>query len=430
MDLTTRETIQFTALSVFSENMVTARQRIETMNAQLRDPSTNSTTKAAIHNNLRGSIQTYDSFRMKQAKKKHEVLQSLYAKYPELDQDEIERCLSIAVNEYEMEERRSNLQIYNSIEEITEIRIPVYSAPSPTRKDMAVLLVYFNACSYKKLAQNLCLVYQTLLRAGIPVFLVEHCFKDQVPLFPENGQTIFNTRSDSYMFYKENLQNWLMSKVPAEYTKFFMMDCDLLFEKPSWYNDVSVLLDKYDIVQPFQEGVWLDSDLKTSIAKRTGFVYSNTKGKTLDLSKHHPGFTWAFRRDFIESKGIYDLNIMGSGDVILGYSALQKPFEWNLDMEWSVKYYKDYYESFNGVKTTYYSQTIYHLWHGERIRRLKDNSVRYNGFIKLCKEYNVCKKEDIFEVNASGIYEYILDKRESCNNIILDYFKGRNEDGI
>jgi hypothetical protein len=107
MDLKTKEDVQFAALSVFSENLVKARQRIETMHAQLRDPATDSATKAALHNNLRGSIQAYDSFRMRQAKKRQEVLQSLYTKYPDLDQGEIERFLDAAVNEYELIERNS-----------------------------------------------------------------------------------------------------------------------------------------------------------------------------------------------------------------------------------------------------------------------------------------------------------------------------------
>lgn len=107
MDLKTKEDVQFAALSVFSENLVKARQRIETMNAQLRDPATDTITKALLHNNLRGSIQAYDSFRMRQAKKRQEVLQSLYTKYVDLDQGEIERFLDAAVNEYELIERNS-----------------------------------------------------------------------------------------------------------------------------------------------------------------------------------------------------------------------------------------------------------------------------------------------------------------------------------
>jgi conjugal transfer/entry exclusion protein len=105
MDLKIREDIQFHAVSVFSENIVTARRRIDAMNAQLRDPATDLATKAALHNNLQGSIQAYDSFRIKQAKKKQEVLEALYAKYSGLDKGDIQRFLDATINTYEMDHK-------------------------------------------------------------------------------------------------------------------------------------------------------------------------------------------------------------------------------------------------------------------------------------------------------------------------------------
>jgi hypothetical protein len=420
------------ALSAFSESLVKARQRIDTMNAKLRDPATNSMTKAALHNNLRGSIQAYDSFRIKQAKKKQEVLHALFTRYPQLDQDEIERCLDSALNEYEIEERNSNQPNFKPKDGYVEIAIPAYSKPRSTRQDMAVLLVYFNACSYKKLAQNLCLVYQTLKRAGIPVFLVEHCFKDQVPLFPENGSTIFNTRSESYMFYKENLLNWLIPKVPAQYTKFFMMDCDLFFEKESWYNDVSVLLDTHDVVQPFKSALWLDSDLTTFTLKRDGYIYTNTLGEKPDLVRHHPGFAWAFRRDFIEPKGIYDLNIMGSGDTIISTSIIQKqnlenPWE-KYSPSWMLEKYKEYYKLFENTKCTFYDQTVFHLWHGSNNNR--NYCKRHEDFQKICLELNIVDMDGLFSLNTYGVYEFNPQIREKINEIFLTYFQSRQEDGI
>jgi len=431
MDLKIKEDIQFTALSVFSESLVKARQRIDTMNAQLRDPKTDPMTRAAVHNNIRGSIQAYDSFRIKQAKKKQDVLQKLYAKYPELDQEEIERCLSMAVNEYEKEERNSNQLIFKPEDEFIEITIPAYSKPSSTRQDMAVLLVYFNPCSYKKLAQNLCLTYHNLTSAGIPVFLVEHCFGDQVPLFPENGTTIFNTRSDSYMFYKENLLNWLMPKVPAQYTKFFIMDCDLLFEKLTWYNDVSLLLDTYDVVQPFQDSIWLASDLKTIHFRRPGIVYASTIEQP-NLGKHHPGFAWAFRRDFIEPKGIFDLNILGSGDTNIAAAVLQKELsspEWKENSpDWMLDKYTEYYKLFENTKVTFYSQIVYHLWHGSRPNR--SYCSRYRGFKEICLDNIMVQMDGLFSFNSYGLFEFNGNARHELNTIFLTYFQSRQEDSI
>jgi hypothetical protein len=432
MDLKTKEDIQFHALSVFSEGLVRARAHIQVINEKIRNPSTETNIKATLHATLRNSMQSYDSLRIKQAKNKQNVLKVLFGKYPSLDQDDIQKCLDMAVNDYETEEYNSNPVIYTTKEDAKEqatITIPIYTQPA-AKQDMAVLLVYFNACSYKKLAQNLCLVYQTLVRSGIPVYLVEHCFKDQVPLFPENGTTIFNTRSESYMFYKENLLNWLMPKVPAQYTKFFMMDCDLFFEKESWYDDVSALLDTHDVVQPFQTAVWLGSDLKTIILKRDGVVYINTVEEPA-LARHHPGFAWAFRRDFIESKRIYDINIMGSGDTIIGAAVLQKDILSNIwrqnSSEWMLEKYKAYYKSFENTRVCFYKEDVYHLWHGSKKNREYD--TRYESFQKFCLDHNIVEQDDLFS-SRNGIYEFKPEIRDEINAIFLKYFESRSEDGI
>jgi hypothetical protein len=220
--------------------------------------------------------------------------------------------------------------------------------------------------------------------------------------------------------------------VPAQYTKFFMMDCDLLFEKTTWYNDVSVLLDTHDVVQPFKYAVWLDSDLKTIVLKRASYIYINALGEEPHLAKHHPGFTWAFRRDFIEPKGIYDLNIMGSGDTIIATSIIQKqnlknPWE-KYSPSWMLEKYKEYYKLFENTKCTFYDQTVFHLWHGSNNNR--KYCKRHEDFQKTCLELNIVDMDGLFSLNTYGVYEFNPQIREKINEIFLTYFQSRNEDGI
>lgn len=428
MDLKIKEDIQFEAFSVFSETHVKARENIVHLRNKIADSNTDINHIGRLQQSLDNAMKLYNHLRIQQNLNKKSLLNKLYEKYPEINADEIRQVVEAAINDYENEYK--NCFILNSngnIErETVEITIPVYA--KPTRSDMAVILVYFNACEYKKLAQNLLLTYQSLVRADIPVFLVEHCFRDQVPLFPENGTTIFNTKSESYMFYKENLINWIMPKIPEQYTKFYMMDCDLLFEKATWYDDVSVLLDSHDIVQPFKTAIWLDSDLNTINLKRESFTYIASKNEQLVLDKHHPGFAWAARREFIEPLGIFDLNVLGSGDVVFGFSAVQNKYNWNINIEPLIQYHKSYYESFKNVKTTFYSQIVYHLWHGSAYNR--GRNTRYEHFNTLCKDNNLKKKEDIFYINSQGIYEFNKSVSNEFNDIIFNYFKSRNEDGI
>jgi hypothetical protein len=227
-----------------------------------------------------------------------------------------------------------------------------------------------------------------------------------------------------------------MPKVPAQYTKFFMMDCDLLFEKPTWYNDVSQLLDKYDVVQPFQFAVWLDSDLKGITLKREGVVYINSLGEKPNLGRHHPGFAWAFRREFIEPKGIYDLNVLGSGDTVIGAAVLQKSILSDLwkrnSSDWILENCADYYKLFEDTKVTFYSQSLYHLWHGSRKNREyhTNNNNRYQLFHNVCLEHTIVAKDELFILNSNNLYEFNPSIRDKMNNILLTYFQSRQEDGI
>ena len=393
---------------------------------KLNNPSISMNETHILHKDLENAIKQYENLRNQQIIDRHNDLSAIYKKYPVMNTYGLRPALDAVINKYD------NLNIgEEDSNESVSISIPVYA--KPTRLDMAVILVYFNACEYKKLAQNLLLTYQTLVRADIPVFLVEHCFKDQVPLFKENGTTIFNTKSDSYMFYKENLINWLFKKIPEQYTKFYMMDCDLIFENIGWYDDVSALLDTHDIVQPFQTAIWLDSDLKSINLKKSSFTYSYINKLQYSLSLAHPGFVWAARREFIEPIGIFDLNILGSGDTIFATSALQIDSNnienlWITYANWCIPYYEDYYLKFNNIKTTYYSQNIYHLWHGSKTNR--GYNTRYQDFNIICSKYGIQTKDALFELNSYGLYEYKSEYRGEFNEIIINYFKSRNEDGI
>jgi hypothetical protein len=436
MDTEIEKAIMSEALSVLSKPLVNAKKELNEIRKMLHNPKTKANDMAALRSKLAYITRQFDLARMSQLQLKQTTIHSLQQIYPDLQLANIGRALDKGLAFYEEEYMRRLLEkkpiLGHYATERVSLTIPaVYS--KPVKSDMAVLLVYFNACSYKNLERNLRLTIKSLEDAEIPVFLVEHLFKDQEPIFPENGTTVFNTRSDSYMFYKENLLNWLMPKVPAQYTKFYMMDCDLIFEKATWYDDVSALLDTHDVVQPFQEAVWLRSDLKTVMAKRLGFAYGNCLGHNLNLSDYHPGFVWAFRRDFIEPIGMFDFNILGSGDTILASAAIQKK---NLESYWRKYNIEDncnctysYINQFNKVRTTYYpNQIVYHLWHGS-IKNRKYHE-RYQLLQSHCLENNISTYKELFELNTYGLYEYNTKIREVLNNTLLDYFQRRDEDGI
>ena len=433
--------IEAEAHAIHSMPMVNAKKELNKIQGMMMDPKIAVNAKAILQTKRGPLVQRMTALRLEFMKVKEAKINELAEKYQGIDKSEIatylEGCLADCESENCMgfarviKERPLDSKLVNYLPEQVTLSIPaVYE--KPTKSDMAVLLVYFNACSYKNLERDLRLTYQSLVDAEIPVFLIEHLFKNQEPIFPENGTTIFNTRSDSYMFYKENLLNWLMPKVPAQFTKFYTMDCDLIFSSPRWYDDVSSLLDTHDVVQPFEKAIWLKSDLKTVDLKRLGIAYGDNIADTLNLSTHHPGFAWAFRREFIEPIGIFDLNVLGSGDSILASSIIQNntiDTIFNIYLKLLEGYFKNYYESFNNTRQTYYKQEVYHLWHGNQTNRWSSKN-RYEQFQDLCKNNNITQKGDLFQENSYGIYEYRESIRDDFNKILLDYFQSRDEDRI
>ena len=209
------------------------------------------------------------------------------------------------------------------------------------------------------------------------------------------------------------------------------MDCDLVFEKETWYDDVSVLLDTHDVVQPFHTAIWLRSDLKTiDMTKKSIVAAKGDKKQSLQFI--HPGFAWAFRRDFIEPKGIFDLNIMGSGDCIIASSVVRSDVNnvnWKKNIPyWIVEKYDEYFKLFEENKATFYQQSIYHLWHGSiNNRAYNERNTEYN---KACLKHGITHIDELFILNDDGLYEFNPLLRDSMNKIIFKYFQSRDEDGI
>ncbi|NBO70969.1 hypothetical protein EBV26_10870 [bacterium] len=104
MDIRTQEDIQFHALDVFSANLVKARMNIISLRESIKNPDTDVNVVATQHRALDSAMKQYDQARMIQAKKKHEVLQTLIKKYPSLNDMLISNCLDTAIMEYEKRE--------------------------------------------------------------------------------------------------------------------------------------------------------------------------------------------------------------------------------------------------------------------------------------------------------------------------------------
>ena len=280
-------------------------------------------------------------------------------------------------------------------------------------KDMAICLVIFNPTKSKKLISNYWKMIEKLEPLKLPVFTLELVFNDNAPELPN----AFHVHGSSYMFHKERLCRLLEERVPKQFKKLAFMDADLVYDDPKWYSETSKLLNSYDVVQMFEDAHWMNNAFTEPILRRKSTLFMEEK---IYNHKHHPGFAWAFRREWYNKVGYFDWAISGSGDTLSSAKWLMKTLPANFQ-SLPKPMFREYIKFFDKPtpKITYLKGIdVFHLYHGSRKNR------QYTERHKLLDT-----PEDIralIKINKEGVYEW-RDKKK-WNPIFFKYFMDRKDD--
>jgi len=299
----------------------------------------------------------------------------------------------------------------------------------PTVKDTAVMLAFYNPAKFKRLLRNILYVIKSLKDKNIPYFVIECVFNGAAPEIPDATMVV---KSNSYMFYKEQLNNKLETVIPEQYTKLVCMDGDIMFDTPDWLDQVSLALDNYDIIQPFSEACWLVPDNTRIRSKKPSYAVGLTRNvinSDASINMFHPGFAWAFKRDtFRKLGGFFPRAIVGNGDSLFAFNFLKDgiPQYWmdnvlNTDNRIILDAWPPYNENFKKVnpKLGFINNKALHLFHG--VTQNRQYRTRYKTMSPLFKG----KWDDQININSDGLFEFKLPEINASN---LKYFKGRNED--
>ena len=298
----------------------------------------------------------------------------------------------------------------------------IYIQPKAT--DTAILIAFFNPAPFKRSLKNLLYVMKTLRDEKIPHFVVECVFFDRAPEVPGAHLVL---RSNSLMFYKENLLNLLEKTVPPQYTKLVLMDGDIIFGAPDWVDQISQKLDATDIIQPFSDACWLYPDNTRIRCKKNSYGFAIAT-KAIDDSvppnKFHPGFAWAMKRSVFKAiGGLYDKAIAGNGDVMFAFSLLN-----GISSAYISRYapcildtWREYNEKVQSLKPVvgYLTMDAYHLFHGLGYNR------QYNSRHEIIKGKLKLGWDSVVYTNASGLYEF---KEKGLSDALHQYFLDRAED--
>jgi len=304
--------------------------------------------------------------------------------------------------------------------------------------DLCILTTYFNPNSYQTKLRNYERFRGVLERSHLPLFTVECAFGDQP--FSLQGPRVLRLRTTDVMWQKERMINIGVSALPQEYTKIAWLDCDILFENPMWAPLVSQLLDRVQLVQPFDQFIRLprgdEFRRKIAIHRANSASFAAVYASAPTMHRHgdflqhgHTGFAWAARRDLLEKHGLYDACIAGSGDHMiahaacgdwespcvlneLGFSGQRKHFR-----KWASGFFRDVQG-----RMTFVPGSILHLWHGEMDNR------RYAERTLQLASFQFDPEKDI-RIGSSGLLEWNSHK-PALHRWAVRYFSTRKEDGV
>jgi hypothetical protein len=297
--------------------------------------------------------------------------------------------------------------------------------------DIEIVIAFFSPCNYRRPRQNMLRVAEKIARAKYPTLVVEAIFPGAEPLVlpAEIRHKQIHVGHLSALFLKENLYNLALADTTQ--SKIVFMDNDIEFSDPYWLNKTATLLDTHDAVQPFDVCYWLDDTNTKYTREKLNCVQPILEKTTLSGARHHPGFVWAFRRDFLTAVGgFYDMHPFGGGDTAFWYSLVtdNPPDDllkfWGRTNEYfaETKMYKEYrqrIQAFSPRLNYIAGNVLRHFWHG---------TIDNRQYVSRNLRYMPELQDGDFPLrrNSDGILEWLNPAHaDTC----LEYFRSRKEDG-
>lgn len=207
--------------------------------------------------------------------------------------------------------------------------VPAFAGPAEQYTSVdafCVILPFFNPLGYKTRVKNFGKVAKSLNRSGVFWRGIECAFGDSPFTLPA-ADNIMRVRSQSVLWQKERLLNLLIPSLPDRFTKVAWLDADVLFSNPHWIPETCDALEEYPVVQPFVEAVRIPPDpftAPTPAESLVSFAYlyqldpDGVLGPTY-WNHGHTGYAWAGQRDWMESFGLYDACLSGTGDHLMAH---------------------------------------------------------------------------------------------------------------
>lgn len=305
--------------------------------------------------------------------------------------------------------------------------------------DTWVVTTYFNPCRYATRYANFVAFLKGMEAVGANVLIVELTEGASEVLPHVGGQVhVLGFNGNAAIWQKERLINLARVRLPPSCTKIVWADADILFEDPQWLFKTSAMLETKMVVQPFSHAVNLSRSGHTDGDVAGGdevesfssvFARSPEPAQKYTFKSHgHTGYAWAARRELLQTTGLYDACMTGSGDHLMAHA-----FSGTVDSAcvsttlgggaharhfhaWAARAGR-----FVDGRLGAIEGRVFHLWHG----RTEDR--RYHERNQTFKRFSFDPERDL-QATESGLWEWAGSAAE-IKAWSHDLFASRAEDG-
>jgi len=268
----------------------------------------------------------------------------------------------------------------------------------------------------------------------------------------EEPHLYVRVRTDDELWFKENLINIGIARLPEDWRYVAWVDADVMFTRPNWVGETIHQLQHYKLVQMFSESqdvgprygslnkarsfmqCYVKGEPRPPVTAVTGQyygsrgLYAGGEGPIL----WHPGFAWAARRDAIDDLGgLIDYAMMGAADNHMAHALVGRveesfhpdvhPRYQAMLLEWQTRANRHIRQNVG-----YVSGLLVHYWHGRKVDR------RYWDRWKVIVD-NAFNPDTDLKRDWQGVLQLVDDGSPRALALRDDarrYFRARNEDSI
>jgi hypothetical protein len=287
--------------------------------------------------------------------------------------------------------------------------------------------------------------------AGAVLFTVEMAFGGRAFEVTQAGhQQHVQVRGSHVMWYKENLINIGISRLPADWQYVAWIDADVKFVREDWAQEALQQLQHHKIVQLWSQIQDVSPDyeqLRSAYPNSWCYNWLNGKSPIVLPGQDRcypypypggkgwygpPGLGWAARREAIDALGgLVDWAIVGSGDAymaacLIGGVQYQLRKDYHPEFNRQFMLWQDRAEKHIRRNIGYVPGLAIHYWHGKKSNRayIDRNAImvrhKFNPLTDLKRDW-----QGLWQLVDHGDLRSIRLRDELSN-----YFRTRNEDSI